>query len=103
MYKSIHNHISNSMDERSIDIINNVSKFNKQYIEFTNQILNLQNEILEFLPEDFKTLFYDYEVLIYERDSIKNLILYRQGISDGTKIRNILCCTRNICLGKEEF
>ncbi len=90
MYRSIYNHIVDSIDDRSADIINHIASHNKHYIKLTDRILELQNEILKFLPEDYHSLFYDYEILWGERDSLKNLILYKQGVIDGIKIKNLI-------------
>lgn len=90
MYRSIYEHIIDSMNDRSISIINHITSHNKHYAALTSEILKLQNELLELLPEDYQALLFDYEILWGERDSLKNLILYRQGVMDGIKIKNLV-------------
>jgi len=88
MLRNLFDHINASIEDRFINIINDITHSSKKYIELTSSFLELRNSILEYLPEDYQTLFYDFEILICERDSMKNLILYKQGIADGIKVRN---------------
>lgn len=90
MFRSIYSHISDSIDDRSTNIINHVASHNKNYSILTSKILELQNEIFKHLPENYQTLLLDYEILLGERDSLKNLILYKQGIIDGIKVKNLI-------------
>lgn len=90
MYKSIYAHISDSMDDRATDIVNCIVQNSKDYIELTEKILQLQEEVKSYLTPDQKICFLDYEELLCERDSLKNLILYREGVIDGIRIQSLV-------------
>lgn len=90
MLRSIYKHIIDSIDDRSVDILNHIASHNKNHVKLTDSIIEIEEKILKLIPENYKPLFYDYEVLLSERDSIKNIVLYKQGIADGIKIKKLI-------------
>lgn len=97
MYRNIYTHISDSLEDRASDILTNIATNHKEYIKLTNEIILLQQQILKFLPEDMEDIFFRYEAIWSERDDIKELLLYKQGIIDGIKIGDLVMgATKNL-------
>lgn len=88
--KNIKQHLTESTQERTTEIINNIAATNSKYKQLTKKITNIDEEIGKVVTQKIFIILnqrYDLNLQCY---AIITDILYQQAFLDGLKVRKLL-------------
>lgn len=90
MLKGFDDILNSVMRERTIEIGSKVVLNNSEYVQSEKEMAELINKIKTIIPKGNEQLVDSLNELIAYQEGVLQEIIYKQGLQDGTNLKNIL-------------
>jgi hypothetical protein len=90
MLKGFEGIVDSVIQERSVEIGSKVVLNNTEYVKSEKEMAELINKIKTIIPKGNEQLVDSLNELIAYQEGVLQEIIYKQGLQDGTNLKNIL-------------
>ena len=88
--ENIENHIKESIQLRSTEVLNHIASTDPQYKQFTKEISDLEDQLTKNLSQAEWELLDKHRDLNLQREALIVELVYQQGFIDGSGFKSLL-------------